>query len=60
VVSGRLATCIVLDNKLLAEKIHLKDLYFKLRVSCDLRLKLSCVSLTYCEDAKQGSYDNAS
>jgi hypothetical protein len=60
VVSGRLATRIKLDNKLLAEKIHLKDLHFEVRVRCDLWLKLSCVSPTYYEDAKQGSYDNTS
>lgn len=58
-VSGRLATLILLDKKLLAEKIHLKNLHFEVRVSCDLSIKLSCVSLTYYEDAKQGSYDNA-
>jgi len=50
----------MLDNKLLAEKIHLKGLHFEVSLSCDLWLKLSCVSLTYYEDAKQGSYDNAS
>ena len=59
-VSGRLGTWILSDNKLLAEKTHLKDLHFEVRVSCDLQLKLNCVSLTYYKDAKQGSYDNAS